>query len=159
MKPTRPLLLNWMLAGVLALSTSLTGCYSNESDAADATVLLRSTGSGPQERPTPVITAASGTMTGRYAPQTRRLTYTITWNRLSSNPIAMHFHGPATPETVAPPVVPITGFPVSTSGSVSQTVTLTEEQAQQMLNGQWYFNVHSVNFPGGEVRGHVMMGK
>lgn len=159
MKSTRPLFLNWMLAGVLAISTGLSGCYTNESDASDGTILFRSSGSGPQERPTPVVTAASGTMMGKYEPQTRQLTYTISWNRLSSNPIAMHFHGPATPETVAPPVVPITGFPVRTSGSVSQTVTLTPEQEQQLLNQQWYFNVHSLNFPGGEVRGHVLLGK
>lgn len=159
MKSTRLFFRNWMLLGMLALGTSLSGCYSNESDLADGTMLFRSTGSGAQERPTPVVTAASGSMTGRYEPQTRRFTYTLSWNRLTDNPTMMHFHGPATPESVAPPVVTITGFPARTSGSVSQTVTLTEEQAQQLMNQQWYFNIHTPMYPAGEVRGHVMMGK
>ncbi len=159
MKPIKPFLLHWMIAGMLALGTGISGCSVTESDAADLTRLLRSTGSGAQERPNPVITAASGTMTGRYVPETRQFSYTLTWNRLTGNPLAMHFHGPASPNEVAPPVITITGFPTTTSGRVSNTVTLSPEQAQQLLEERWYFNIHTPMYPGGEVRGQVRLNR
>ena len=35
-------------------------------------------------------------------------------------------------------------------------VTLTEEQAAQVLAGQWYVNVMTLQFPDGEIRGQIL---
>lgn len=46
----------------------------------------------------------------------------------------------------------------STSGSINQSFTLTEEQKTTLLNGAYYVNIHSGAFPGGELRGNLVVG-
>ncbi|OLY92899.1 hypothetical protein BUE76_14125 [Cnuella takakiae] len=112
---------------------------------------------GANERPTPVATAATGTVTGTYFNITNQLTFTANWVGLSAAPIAMHFHGPATADQTAPPVVGITNFPANPTASLTQTITLTDAQEQQLMAGQWYFNIHTPNNPPGEIRGQVVV--
>jgi hypothetical protein len=37
----------------------------------------------------------------------------------------------------------------------SQSFIVTPSQVQQLRNGQWYFDIHSANFPNGEIRGQA----
>lgn len=111
---------------------------------------------GTQERPTPVSTPATGSLRGSYNNITNRLAYTISWSNLKANPFAMHFHGPAGPEEVAPPVIGLMNFPASTSATFGGNATLTEEQEMQLLQGKWYLNIHTPVHPGGEIRGQVL---
>ena len=154
MKSTRPGLLLWLMGAMLALGTSLSSCTEIDSD--DNSYRVNATLSGAQERPVPVSTPGTGTVTGSYNNINKRLFYTITWSGLTANVIAMHFHGPAGPEEVAPPVIGIMGFPPSPSGTISGNVVLTADQENQLLNGQWYFNIHTPTYPGGEIRGQVV---
>src|SRR6476620_8121979 len=91
---------------------------------------LRITGenaNGANERPTPVTTSATGTISGTYDPTTNLLSYTITWTGLSGSPTASHFHGPADRNTAAPVLITIpipAGSPAS--GTFSGTATLTD---------------------------------
>ncbi|RYZ56271.1 MAG: CHRD domain-containing protein [Chitinophagaceae bacterium] len=85
---------------------------------------LRGNASGDQEAPNKVATTATGTITGTYNKESNLLTYTITWNGLTGgNPTMMHFHGPAEPGKAAGVRLPITGFTVAASGTVSGTQT------------------------------------
>jgi hypothetical protein len=34
--------------------------------------------------------------------------------------------------------------------------TLTPEQAKDLVDGKWYFNLHTAANPGGEIRGQVL---
>jgi CHRD domain len=71
-------------------------------------------------------------------------------------PLAMHFHGPAATTANAGVQIGITGFPMRTTGShTGTTVALTPEQEADLLGGRWYFNLHTTNFPGGELRGQL----
>jgi hypothetical protein len=36
------------------------------------------------------------------------------------------------------------------------TATLTAEQAEQLIGGFWYVNIHTEANPGGEIRGQVL---
>jgi hypothetical protein len=91
-------------------------------------------------------TSASGTATATYDPATMVLTYKLTWSGLSSNAAAMHFHD------AGPVIIPITGFTQSTSGTYSGTATLTADQATDLAAGKIYAQIHTANFPGGEIK-------
>jgi hypothetical protein len=41
------------------------------------------------------------------------------------------------------------------TGSTSGKMTLTEEQAQQLMNGNWYYSYGTSANPNGEVRGQI----
>jgi uncharacterized protein (TIGR03118 family) len=76
---------------------------------------------------------------------------------LTSNATAAHIHGPAAPGANAPILFPFASVPAATSGSVNNvTIALTPTQVQQLKDGLFYFNVHTVNNPGGEIRGQIL---
>jgi hypothetical protein len=142
---------------LVAATTIWIGCDKDDDDdgKTDETYTLSGPASGTQERPNPVTTSATGSISGTYNKDTRILDYMIMWNGLSTDPVAMHFHGPAGPEEAAPPVVPIVNFPVTTTGMHSDKDTLTAEQETQLLTGKWYYNIHTQTYGGGEIRGQV----
>ncbi len=45
----------------------------------------------------------------------------------------------------------------STSGSIDLDLTLTDAQEIELLNGQYYVNIHSGGFNGGELRGNLVV--
>jgi hypothetical protein len=145
------------LSTLLAVAALLSAC--TERDVDSNSMQVAATLNGANERPAPVTTPATGSITGTYFNITNQLTFTGSWSGLTAAPIAMHFHGPAGPEATAPPVVGITNFPTTTSASFTQTVTLTEEQEAQLMAGQWYFNVHTPTYPAGEIRGQVVVNR
>jgi hypothetical protein len=152
------LFLQWALYALFA-GTTLTVLPSCDDDdeEEDVTYTLSGTASGAAERPNPVTTTASGELSGNYNADTKVLTYTIAWSGLSAPPSAMHFHGPAGVNEVASPVVGITvPAGAGSTGTVSGTATLTTLQESQLLAGQWYYNLHTSNHPGGEIRAQVI---
>ncbi|ANE53324.1 hypothetical protein SY85_04515 [Flavisolibacter tropicus] len=122
---------------------------------------LRITGeqaTGAKERPTPVTTNATATISGTYDPNTNILNYTITWTGLSGAPTAAHFHGPADRNTAAGVLIAIplpTG--AGASGTVTSTATLTDQQESQALSQALYYNIHTAANPGGEIRGQLVV--
>jgi hypothetical protein len=45
---------------------------------------------------------------------------------------------------------------VKPTSPIHGTVTLTPEQQQQLVSGQWYANVHTTNNPAGAIRGQML---
>ena len=87
-------------------------------------------------------------------PATRKITYTIGFNSFGSAVQTAHFHGPVLTGQNAPPVTP--SIPITDLTSpIDGTATLTDAQFLQALNGEWYFNIHTADFPAGEIRGQV----
>jgi hypothetical protein len=82
------------------------------------------------------------------------LTFTVVYSGLSSNQTLAHIHAPA-------PIGANTGVAIDfgtvggTSGTISGTRAVTSDQIAQIRAGLAYINVHSVNFPGGELRGQL----
>jgi hypothetical protein len=111
--------------------------------------------SGSQQVP-PVQTNGSGTANLTYDPSTRVVTWSITYSGLSSPVTMAHFHGPASAGQNAGVVIWLTkqGSPVESP--IKGEATLTPEQAQQFMAGEWYINVHTRDHPAGEIRGQVM---
>lgn len=93
-----------------------------------------------------VTTSATGTVTGKYNKTTRELTYSVSWNALTSTVADMHFHDDG------PVIIHIEGFPTAVTGSMeNKKATFTESQAADLAAGKVYIQIHTANFPGGEV--------
>lgn len=167
------LLVGLTIAGAIAIVASVaTG--SPDSSARTAAGL-----SGFNETP-PILTNGSGTFRARISGDS--LTYTLTFSGLTSNATQAHLHfgqpgvaggvflflctnlgnGPA-----GTPACPTNG------GSVTRTVTAADFVAIPAQNvtagdftgalriirsGDAYANVHSINFPAGEIRGQLQRG-
>ena len=116
-----------------------------------ATVNLSATLSGAEEVPANTSTG-TGMVEATYDSDSNVLNYTVNYSGLTGDVTAAHFHGPAAPGENAPPSVPVEAAPSPITG----TATLTDAQEAELLGGQWYFNLHTAQFPDGEVRGQVL---
>ena len=114
---------------------------------------LRATLAGAYEVP-PTASQGSGYFEAVYRPSTKVLEYRLNLQKLSG-PITMgYLQGPAAPGENGPQVAPI-NIPIY-DYTIWDGVTLTEEQAAQVLAGQWYVNVMTLQYPGGEIRGQIL---
>jgi hypothetical protein len=86
--------------------------------------------------------------------ETNEFTYHIEFSGLTGPAVAAHFHGPAAEGVNAKPQLPIKGSPVTSP--IHGKATLTAEQAKDLLDGKWYFNLHTAANPGGEIRGQIL---
>lgn len=93
-----------------------------------------------------------GTVTATLDTDSNVLEYHVTYEALSGPAVAAHFHGPAAPGANAGPQVPV---PKPLATPIDGKATLTPAQTKDLLAGQWYFNVHTAQNPGGEIRGQV----
>ena len=116
-------------------------------------VNLRVSLNGANERPTPVV--SGGTGTGMLTLDGNRLTVNVTYSGLTSPVNNAHLHGPATSEQATGVLVGLT-HTGGTSGSISNVLTLSAVNAQRILQGLVYVNIHTANNSGGEIRGQVL---
>jgi hypothetical protein len=117
-----------------------------------ATVHLKADLKASAEVP-PKDSAGTGTLTATLNTKTKELTYHIEFSGLTGPAAAAHFHGPAAEGANAGPQLPIKG-PITSP--IDGKATLTAEQAKDLLDGKWYFNLHTAANPGGEIRGQVV---
>ena len=109
---------------------------------------------GLQEVP-PNGSPATGFGFGTYDTVTNALTWDITWAGLVAPATAAHFHL-APPGVAGPVIVPILGVAGLTAGHVVGAGALLDGlQEASFLAGNFYVNIHSPIFPGGEIRGQV----
>ena len=126
----------------------------------NATVFpINVTFSGLQETPANNSTG-TGTFVGTYDDVTDSLIYTITFSGLGSNVMAAHFHGFVPPgiggAVIFFPVNP--SFPTGiVSGTFVDSVKLTQGQEDSLKMGLIYFNIHTTNFPNGEIRAQLFL--
>lgn len=83
--------------------------------------------------------------------------YVVSWaidfQDLTGQAAAAHFHGPASQTGTAGVEVIIAGEPFLPPHTGAVEITL--QQAQNLMNGQWYINIHTAANPAGEIRGQV----
>ncbi|WP_223650457.1 CHRD domain-containing protein [Hymenobacter psoromatis] len=94
----------------------------------------------------------SGNVTGTYDKTSMVLTYTVTYQDLSGPATAGHFHIGA-PGTNGPVTI---SFPSLTS-PITGTATLNQAQADALMAGNLYANLHTAKYPNsGEIRAVVV---
>ena len=135
------------LAGLLALLTTLPGAALAE------VIRIEIPLSGDSQVP-PVGTPATGMLAAEFDTDAMTLRWTITYQDLSEPPTAAHFHGPAPLGVNAGVAIGIEGD--LTSPIVGETV-LSAAEANDLLGGLYYLNIHTPAFPAGEIRGQVVL--
>jgi hypothetical protein len=87
----------------------------------------------------------------------RNLCYDVVYGGLGSPYSVSHIHGPAGPGTNASPIFTLNNIPASaTAGRLfGVTPPLSAAQQGQLQTELLYLNLHSVNFPNGEIRSQI----
>lgn len=110
--------------------------------------------SGAQEVP-PNASPATGNAVITLNNAENLLTYSVTYSGLTANRTAAHFHGPAGPGVNAGVIFGIAAGG-GTSGTIAGTWAIDPTSVTYLKGGLLYINIHSTNFPGGEIRGQVL---
>ena len=94
-----------------------------------------------------------GTIAGDFDDATNILNYSLEWMNLTTPINNMHFH------LGAPGVAGGVDLGIPSpwiSPQLGVGILLDNSQEANLLSGDWYVNVHTTMFPGGEIRGQVM---
>ena len=149
------------LLGMAALLGSLVAVPAHANGV--GLVTCTTTMGGANEVP-PNGSPATGTVSYTFDPATSASTWSVTFSGLTAPATAAHVHAPAPPGSNAAVVVPLTTIPAATSGSYSGSATTSfptvseptaAQYASDLLSGNAYANIHTSNFPGGEIRGQL----
>lgn len=103
-------------------------------------------------------TAGNGSMDLVYNRDTRTLSYTVRWNSLTGPVASAHIHGTAVRGVNAGILQDWTStISKAVAGTYTGTVLIdgvvfTEED---LLLGRYYVNLHTAQFPAGEIRGQI----
>ena len=108
----------------------------------------------PANEVPPAASNATGQVNAVLTKDTNVLRWQLTYSGLSGPATAGHFHGPAMAGANAGVAVPFTGVVTS---PMSGQATLTAAQVADLLDGKWYANIHTAQFPGGEIRGQLTL--
>ncbi len=141
----------WTLVGALALA--LSACGGDGADEVPPTMsTLTAAMSGDQE-PTPTATGALGTGTLTLSSPSRAVSGSIMIDGMTAT--AAHVHLGDTGVNGAVIITLAEATPGSGTWSVPANTVLTEAQATAFAVGGLYFNAHSTDNPGGEIRGQI----
>jgi hypothetical protein len=114
---------------------------------------------GSQETP-PNASSATGSGSVALSADQTSITVDLSFSGLTTPASKAHIHGPAVVGVPTGVVFPLAGVPAATSGSIpEQSFPITPAQVAQLRSGLFYLNVHSATFPGGEIRGQLLLAK
>lgn len=85
---------------------------------------------------------------------TLRLTWTVTYSKLTSTATAAHVHGPQTPGGNAGVLFDLA--PDGMRSPLQGSIVLNDGQLSYLLTGRTYVNIHTTRYPPGELRGQIM---
>ncbi|MGE0457037.1 MAG: CHRD domain-containing protein [Bauldia sp.] len=106
---------------------------------------------GANEVP-PVDTAATGTATVTYNPETMVLTWNVTYTGLSGPALRGEFGGPAAATANGNTIISLGN---NMTSPINGSTTISAPQAAQLLAGQWYIRIRTTDHRTGEIRGQV----
>lgn len=117
--------------------------------------------SGAAQKPTATTSNGSGNATVKV--NGKKLEVSGSFKDLGSNASAAHIHGPADENSSVPTPFCNLTVPAAASGSITTdsnagscgAMELTDAQVTQFENGQFYINIHTSQFPNGEIRGQL----
>ncbi|GAB4014246.1 CHRD domain-containing protein [Spirosoma koreense] len=149
------MILNYtILFATLALGLTQLSCQDHANP--PTTVALKATLDGKSVKPIPINTSATGLFTGKLDLTTKVLEYSLTYSGLSSPAVVAHLHKATSVNGTGPVdiIIPTAG---NTSGNVSGIpFLLSQNQADSLVAGFYYVDLHTAIYPGGEIRGEVI---
>lgn len=139
------------LLAALATLMLVTACKKDDTST-PAVIIMQVTGAlaGANQVPA-VTTSASGSFTGTYNKSTMVLTYSVDYNGFTPKSGHLHLGAPGT----APANNIFVVFTNVATSPITGTATLNQLQADALLAGNVYANLHSVANPGGEIRANL----
>ncbi|HUH32565.1 MAG TPA: CHRD domain-containing protein [Daejeonella sp.] len=133
----------------LFVVTSILGCKDdNNPKVKDTLYNYDVTLSGANEVP-PNTSSATGKFVGTYTKSTKVLSFTLSYTGMTATDWHIHKGAPTVSGAVVIGLNPVVPSPLVKS------VTLTAEQETDLLSGNYYVNIHSATFPGGEIRAQL----
>ena len=148
--------LSFLGAGLLASSVLFVSCDKDDNDDTDDSRMYTVSGnaSGSQVSP-PTTSTATGTLTGTYNGSTNVLQYAVAWNALTTVASGVELRGPASLGANGTLVSALTITTPGMTGVASGSITLTEAQEDDLLDGDFYYTVLTATNTSGEIRGQV----
>lgn len=116
-------------------------------------VSMKSTLNGSQEVP-PTSSKASGKGEFEINTKANTLKFNVEYSNLSANETSAHIHGFALPGNNTGVL-----FPLPLGAKKEGVWVYNESMESSILSGLTYVNVHSLNFPNGEIRGQIVPNK
>jgi hypothetical protein len=153
--PINPNQKAWIMSGQSYVNIHTTNFTGGEIRGQVVPTTFRVVMSSAGERPNPSVSSAYGL--GAFTLIGNQLSYHIAYQGLNSSATASHIHGPAGmggTATVMYDLLPVGGF--GRSGTLAGRTNLTPAQIAALVDGKAYANIHTTNFPGGEIRGQVL---
>ncbi len=135
----------------------LTSCHKNYQDGDLHTGVYALSGDASSSQMVPAVTAGStGTIIGTYNTHNHVITWTAYWNNLTGSPTSASFHQGAA-GSAGFTLEPTWTFyrPLAITDSVSGTMVLTADQANQLINGEFYYTIETTTNSTGEIRGQI----
>ena len=136
-----------IVSAALALTLAVNGCIGQP-----ATKTFHAELSGSHEVP-PVDTRGSGNADFSLDPESKRLTWTMSYQGLTSEAVAAHIHGPARPGYDAAVLIDLA--PNGMSNPLQGSMVLTTEQIDYLLLRRCYINIDTRRNAAGEIRGQI----
>jgi hypothetical protein len=99
--------------------------------------------------------AAYGNIIGGYSATNNKIAFNINWYNLSSRATgsSLRFDNGQAEEVIKT----FTVTEGTTTGLTAGEMQLTDEQVKQLLNGEWFYTVNTVNHPEGELVGKMQV--
>jgi hypothetical protein len=136
-----------------ALALGCAAAFTFTAPAFAETVNLKAAMTAAGEVP-PTQSKGKGELTATYDTASKKLSWKGSYSDLSGPATAAHFHGPAAPGKNAGVAIPIFAGAAAKS-PFEGSATLTATQAEQLMSGQWYVNIHTAANKAGEIRGQL----
>jgi hypothetical protein len=115
-------------------------------------VVLQADLTSEQEVP-PTTSRGAGTATAILNTTTEELTWSVNYHGLSGAAVSAHIHGPSDPGKNS--VAQIDIGKRALESPMRGSAKVTAQDAQQILEGKWYVNIHAARNLGGEIRGQL----
>lgn len=149
---SRQIILRTALAAGIVATLGLAGC--GQMRPSQKMQIFEASLSAAQEVP-PAASMATGAAEVMFNENTNKVSWKITFNGLTGSATAGHIHGPAAVGQNAGVVIPFSGN--MNAQPVMGEATVTRAQYADMAAGLYYVNIHTAQFPGGEIRGQLRL--
>lgn len=144
------------VTALLAVGLMLASCIDEENPTITSPVTkLGATLSGSAEKPNSTTSTATGTFVGNLNESTRVLSYTVTYSGTFTSALSGgHIHRINPNSTTGTGGIEIP-FASLTSPITGSFTLANQNRVDSLKNGFYYTNLHTANYPGGEIRGDI----